>query len=49
MEGAVHFLDEGSVDVGVDLGGYDRAVSQHLLDGPEVGAPLRSDVFCPVL
>jgi len=40
VEGPVHLLDEGAVDVGVDLGGDDGAVAEHLLYGPEVGAPL---------
>ena len=45
MEGAVDFLDEGAVDVGVDPGGDDRAVAEHLLHGPEVGTALTERLF----
>jgi hypothetical protein len=36
MEGTVHLLDEGAVDVGVDLGGDDGAVAEHLLHDAHV-------------
>ena len=33
--------ERAAVKVEVDFGGGDRLVAEHLLDGPEVGAPLQ--------
>lgn len=38
MVAAVDFTEAGGVDVGVDLGSGDVGVSEHLLDGADVGA-----------
>ena len=39
MEPAVDFLEPAEFDPGVDLSGRDGGVTQHLLDGAEVGSP----------
>ena len=41
MELLVDPAEVVSVDVGIDLGGREIDVTQHLLDGPEVRAPLQ--------
>ena len=44
-----HLLDEGAVDVGVDLGCYDRAVAEYCLDCTDASASIGRDVFLPSL
>jgi hypothetical protein len=39
MEPGVDVTEPAQLDAGVDLGGGDRGVTQHLLHGAEIGAP----------